>query len=105
MPSSESLAVVFMPARSDPVPGSVMAIAYMDLPETKSGSQRFFCSSVAYALRYGRQSRTCTPEPPKEMPARAVSSYRTASNLKDSSPAPPYSSGTSMPKMPSSASL
>ncbi len=51
MPSAESLAVVFMPARSEPVPGSVMAMAYMVVPVTKSGSQRFFWSSVAYALR------------------------------------------------------
>lgn len=105
MPSSESLAVVFMPARSEPVPGSVMAMAYIEAPLTKSGSQRFFCSSVAYAFRYGRQSATCTPEPPKETPARAHSSEMIAWNLKDSSPAPPNSSGTSMPKIPSSPSL
>lgn len=87
------------------MPGSVMAMAYMVSPVTKPGSQRFFCSSVAYAFTYGRQSATCTDEPPKETPARAHSSETIAWNLKDSSPAPPYSSGTSMPKMPSSPSL
>ena len=47
MPSSDSLAVVFMPARSEPVPGSVIAIANMISPVTNPGSQRCFCSSVA----------------------------------------------------------
>ena len=50
MPSSESLAVVFMPARSEPVPGSVIAMAHISSPETNFGSQRFFCSSVASIL-------------------------------------------------------
>ncbi len=51
MPSSDSLAVVFIPARSEPVPGSVMAIAVIISPETKAGSQRFFCSSEPYLSR------------------------------------------------------
>lgn len=105
MPSSESFAVVFMPARSEPVPGSVIARAHISSPETNFGRKRFFCSSVASILMYGRPSSTCTPEPPKVTPARAVSSYITASNLYESMPAPPYSSSTRMPNMPSSASL
>lgn len=39
----------------------------------------------------------CTPEEPKLTPARAVSSATTAWYLNPLSPAPPYSSGTSMP--------
>ncbi len=105
MPSSESLAVVFMPARSEPVPGSVMAMAVIMSPETKGGSQRRFCSSVAYLRKYGRHSAVWTPEPPKLTPARAHSSVMTALNLKLVWPAPPYSSGTSMPKTPSSPSF
>ena len=35
-----------MPARSEPVPGSVIAIANIVSPEMNFGSQRFFCSSV-----------------------------------------------------------
>ncbi len=105
MPSSESLAVVFMPARSEPVPGSVIASAHISSPETNFGRKRFFCSSEASILMYGRPSSTCTPEPPNCTPARAVSSYITASNLYESMPAPPYSSSTRMPKTPSSASL
>ncbi len=74
MPSSESLAVVFMPATSEPVPGSVIARAHISSPVANFGSQRFFCSSVASILMYGRPSSVCTPEPPKVTPARAVSS-------------------------------
>ena len=47
---------------------------------------------------------TWTMDPPSETPAREVSSIITASYLKVFRPAPPYSSGTSMPKTPSSAS-
>ena len=46
MPSSDSFAVVVMPARSEPVPGSVIAIAYIVSPETNSGIQRFCWSGV-----------------------------------------------------------
>ena len=105
MPSSDSLAVVFMPARSEPVPGSVMAMAVIMSPETKEGSQRRFCSSLPYLRMYGRHSAVCTLQPPKLTPARAHSSVITALNLKLVSPAPPYSSGTSMPKTPSSPSF
>ena len=38
--------MVRMPARSEPVPGSVIAIANIISPEMNPGSQRFFCSSV-----------------------------------------------------------
>lgn len=44
----------------------------------------------------------CTPLLPKLTPARAHSSVTTALNFQPVMPAPPYSSGTSMPKMPSS---
>ena len=94
-----------MPARSEPVPGSVIAMANIVSPEMNPGIHRFFCSSVPSVSRYGRQSATWAPEPPKDTPARAVSSLSIAENLKDSTPAPPYSSGTSMPNRPSSASL
>ena len=51
MPSSDSFAVVFMPARSEPVPGSVIAMAHIISPVTNLGSQRFFCSSVPSFMR------------------------------------------------------
>lgn len=79
------------------MPGSVIAIAVMMSPETKPGSQRRFCSSSAYSIRYGSTRPVCTPEDPKVTPARAHSSLTTAWYLKPVSPAPPYSSGTSMP--------
>ena len=40
-------AVAEIPARSEPVPGSVIAIAAISSPFTSPGSQRCFCSSVA----------------------------------------------------------
>ena len=46
-----SSAVVRMPWRSEPAPGSVIAMAVMISPEQKPGSQRRFCSSVASAVR------------------------------------------------------
>jgi hypothetical protein len=39
-------AVVRMPARSEPVPGSVMAIANIVSPVTNPGSQAASCSGV-----------------------------------------------------------
>ncbi|MGY4483560.1 hypothetical protein ACVWWR_002751 [Bradyrhizobium sp. LM3.2] len=39
------LAVVFTACKSEPVPGSVMAMAPIISPEAIFGSQRFFCSS------------------------------------------------------------
>ena len=41
-----STALVRMPCRSEPAPGSVIAIAEISSPETSPGSQRCFCSSV-----------------------------------------------------------
>ena len=48
-----SSAVVRMPWRSEPAPGSVIAMAVMSEPSQKPGSQRRFCSSVASPVRYG----------------------------------------------------
>lgn len=46
-----SSAVVRMPWRSEPAPGSVIAMAVMISPLQKPGSQRRFCSSVASPVR------------------------------------------------------
>ncbi len=46
-----SSAEVRMPWRSEPAPGSVMAMAVMVSPLQKPGSQRRFCSSVARPVR------------------------------------------------------
>lgn len=43
-PSSRCSARVRMPVRSEPVPGSVIAIAAMRVPFAIPGSQRPFCS-------------------------------------------------------------
>ena len=38
--------MVVIDARSEPMPGSVMAMAVISSPEQMPGSQRAFCSSV-----------------------------------------------------------
>ena len=50
-PSPSRRAVVRMPCRSLPAPGSVIAIAVISSPRQKPGSQRCFCSSVARSRR------------------------------------------------------
>ena len=72
-----------MPARSEPVPGSVIAIANIISPAMNGGSQRSFCASVARLSRYGRHSAVWTPEPPKLTPASESSSDSIALYLKD----------------------
>ena len=45
--SPSRTAVVRMPARSDPVPGSVIATAVSRVPAARPGNQRLRCSSFA----------------------------------------------------------
>ena len=45
-PSPLGAAMVRTPWRSEPAPGSVMAMAPIHSPETSFGIIRFFCSSV-----------------------------------------------------------
>lgn len=49
--SPRSSALVRIPWRSEPAPGSVIAMAVMVSPEQNPGSQRRFCSSVASEVR------------------------------------------------------
>ena len=49
--SPSSTARVLMPCRSEPVPGSVMAMAVIISPLQNLGNQRAFCSSEAYDSR------------------------------------------------------
>ena len=44
-------AVVRSPCRSEPAPGSVIAIAVIISPRTNGGSHRSFCSSVVRCSR------------------------------------------------------
>ena len=44
--SPSRIAVVDIPARSEPMPGSVIAIAVTSSPDAMPGSQRARCSSV-----------------------------------------------------------
>ena len=44
--SPSRIALVVIDARSEPIPGSVIATAVMSSPDTMPGSHRCFCSSV-----------------------------------------------------------
>ena len=105
--SPSRTAVVRMAARSDPAPGSVMAMAVISSPLQIPGSQRAFWSSSAPARKYGRQvslwRRTQAALAPT--PAAQNSSFMTALNRKSVVPPPPYSSGAAMPRNPASPAL
>ncbi len=76
-PSPSRRAVVVMPCRSDPVPGSVIAIAVIISPLTNPGSQRAFCSSVVSRSRYGATTSLCSWKPTPVAPTRVSSSPMT----------------------------
>ena len=76
--SSPSLcAWVCSPCRSEPAPGSDIAIAVIISPLTKPGSQRCFCSSVASFSRYGATTSLCSVKPTPLPPTRTTSSATT----------------------------
>ena len=62
-PSPSRTAVVWMPCRSEPAAGSLIAIAVISSPEQKPGNQRACCSSVASLVRYGATTSLCRPKP------------------------------------------
>ena len=105
--SPSRTALDLMPARSEPVPGSVIAIAVSSSPVANFGNQRSFCSSVADALKYGMQTSVwiVAPAHASPTPAAAVSSMRTALKRQSSTPIPPYCSGISMARKPCSAAF
>ena len=70
-------AVVRRPCRSDPAPGSVIAMAVMSSPLVNGGSQRSFCSSVVSASRYGAMTSLCSGKPTPLAPTRTSSSWTT----------------------------
>ena len=84
--SPSRIAVVAIPARSEPVPGSVMATAVISSPEAIPGSQRLACSSLQYSMKYGVQMSLCSvsPSPAPPIPAAASSSASTTLNRKSS---------------------
>ena len=76
--SPSRTAVVPMEARSDPMPGSVMATAVTSSPEAMPGSQRAFCSSLQYSRKYGRQTSVCRVSP---MPCGNMSAFDSSSMM------------------------
>ncbi len=67
-------------ARSEPIPGSVIATAVISSPEQIPGSQRCFCSSLVWWRKYGTQMSLCRvrPSPIAFAPACWISSAITA---------------------------
>ena len=57
--SPSRLAVVAMPARSEPVPGSVIAIAVIVSPVAHLGSHSAFCSGLPKEWMYGTMMSEC----------------------------------------------
>ncbi len=100
--SPSRIAVEAMLARSEPVPGSVMAIAVMSVPAAMPGSQRAACSALQYSTKYGvvMSLWSVMPSPAPPMPAAASSSASTTLKRKSSLPPPPNSSGTASPRNP-----
>src|SRR5664279_1362419 len=104
--SSPSLtAVVWMPCRSDPVPGSVIAMAVIISPEQNVGNQRAFCSSLQYLSRYPDTRSVWIAKPTPLAPTLVSSSCNTALKRKSLMPPPPNSSGIMNPSRPSSPAL
>src|SRR5881392_502027 len=96
-------AVVFIAATSDPAAGSVRPKQASFSPRACGTSQRCFCSSDAYLSSDSEFRPTWTEMSVLNAASpRSISSQASASATK-SRPAPPYSSGTTMPSRPSSA--
>src|SRR5499426_3154954 len=88
---------------SEPVLGSVIPRAHTISPLMISGRYRRFCTSLPKRVSHGDDMSVCTSTlkatPPERQ--RAISSPRTTLDRK-SPPAPPYSTGNSSPRKPSS---
>ena len=63
-------------ARSEPIPGSVMATAVIASPEQIVGNHRRFCSSFVRSRKYGIATSlwSVIPRPAPPAPALAISS-------------------------------
>src|SRR3954468_1773821 len=102
-PSPSRRADVRIEATSDPAPGSVSPKHASFSPRACGARYRCFCSSDPYRSSESEFSPTCTEiSVRKAASPRSISSHASASATK-SSPAPPYSSGITIPSSPSSA--
>jgi hypothetical protein len=70
---------VVIEARSEPMPGSVMATAVINSPEQMPGNHRCFCSSLVRWRKYGRQMSlwSVMPSPLPPIQVSAASSMMT----------------------------
>ena len=107
-PPSVLVAVVVIPATSEPKSGSVTAIAAKTSAVASFGSQRSFCSCVPPETRARVTiSGRVMSDPPIPSPPHESSSVATTMPRYSLSPPvakPPNSSGTLRPKPPISAS-
>src|SRR6266436_10425039 len=90
---------------SEPVPGSVIPSAQTISPRVIPGRYALFCSSFPKRVSQGEDMSVCTSTLKATPPDRhrAISSPSTTLERK-SPPAPPYSTGNSSPRNPSSPS-
>ena len=106
LPSAERVAVVRMPATSEPAPGSVIATAVIVLPAVMPGIQRAFCAALPAWCRCGLAmsvwTSTVMMKPPKVDCDSASAKTRLVSA---SASAPPCSSAYIRPSRPASPSF
>ncbi len=101
-PSPSRTAVVFCAAASLPASGSLSAKQPSSLPDASGTSHSCFCASVAKRTSGSQTSELLTLMiTPVDAHAREISSIASTYEMW-SNPAPPYASGTAMPRKPSS---
>ena len=102
-PSPSRLAVVRMPATSEPAPGSVMPTAVIVLPAITSGKYLAFCAAVPAWCKCGLAISVCTKTvmmKPAKVDCDSASANTRLVNA--SASAPPYSLSYIKPKKPAS---
>ena len=86
LPSLIALVCTF--ARSEPVPGSVIAMPRMTSPEIAPGRYFCFCASVPNSVMYGMQMSECS-DIISPCARTYASSSMTIASYRKSAPAPP----------------
>ncbi|MCO5556200.1 hypothetical protein L7F22_009745 [Adiantum nelumboides] len=89
-----------MPATSDPVPGSVTAIAATASPEAIGPSQRRCWSGLPWRTRWGAAMYPLTSAVTAIPPVALLSSSASSATARASASEPPCSSGVTSPSRP-----
>ena len=98
--SPSKTAFVWHPCASVPAPGSVRPKAPIFLPEARSGTYFFFCSSVPNVIIGSIQSDVWADTITPVVPQTFDNSSTHITYVSGSQPCPPYSFGTGMPMNP-----